>query len=154
MKRWLALAVLPVVAAACGGQAEVKPTNAHIRLNRSIGGVSLGEPRAQVKATLGAGTTHASSHPYVDYYGGELSVFYGPSKQVIAMTTSSPLFHSPGGIRVGAPLGKLKSTAAVRCYGTGPKECQQGYAAVGKPGTTFGLDSEQNISYIRVATRG
>ena len=52
-----------------------------------------------------------------------------------------------------AVVSPLRSGTKVKCYGAGPQECQQGYSAAGKPGTTFGLDSNQKVAFIRIATR-
>ena len=87
---------------------SVLPKNRLIVLDRSIGAVSLSEPRATVRRTLGAG--RRSGHD-VSFFGGRLVVSYwahdAPTNRVNYMETAWDGFHTRSGVRVGTSLREL-----------------------------------------------
>jgi len=148
-----------VLLLACGGEAArgaagsaVTPT---IVLDRSIGGVSLGETRGSVERRIGRGflvsaRTDVSrgrrSHvERLAYDAAGLYVTYvssgGPSREarVAVLETTWPSFRTPQGVHVGSPLTAVRAIPGVRCYAS---VCQHGYAGRGaaSPGTSFLVD--------------
>jgi hypothetical protein len=161
--------VLAVFAAALlAGTACARPTiNGLIVLDRSVGGASLSEPRSAIERVLGRGTVleskiDRSARPLparvtrVTYLSGALTITYVSTKTqqpiAVALESTSPRFRTASGIGVGSTYAALHSIRSVKCYGPAFTECQHGYAAVDKPGTTFRLDRPHGtIIYIAMA---
>jgi hypothetical protein len=142
-------------------------TSSLIVLDRSIGGAAMGETRPMVEKRLGRGvilstTTDRSARPApvhivrVSYGAGALVVTYvsmakQPPKAAILETTSSR-YRTGSGVGVGSTVGTLLSLGGVKCYGPAGVECQHGYTALNRPGTTFRLDRPGGtVVYIAIA---
>ncbi len=150
----IAVAVLAATTlAAAGSTGRQNGTNTLIVLDRSIGGVALKELRSKVEHTLGKGLVLSSTVDHtarptpayltkVSYGYGSLIVFYvsgkGHPAQVLALETTSKRYRTRSGLGVGSSYAKLMAAGGVNCYGGA--ECQHGYHALNKPGTTFRLD--------------
>jgi hypothetical protein len=149
-----ACAGVALAAAASGGSAagKARPNNT-IVLDRSIGGVRLKERRSTVERALGRGvvlrTTVDRSGPQpsratlVAYRKRTLTVGYVSDAKhpgiVLLVETRSPLYRTRSGVGVGSRYARMMSLGGVNCYGG--VECQHGYEAEGRPGTTFRLDA-------------
>jgi len=111
------------------------PRNRLIVVDRSIGGISLGEPRTSVERSLGPGTRRSGSY---FYFGGRLLVNYvykvgPPTKRVQSIRTTWSGFHTRSGIHVGSSLQDARRLLHAGCGG--PNEaCNVGHGP-GGPGT-------------------
>ncbi len=133
----------------CSGE-ESSP--GRIVLDRSIGGVSLGEDRAAVESALGDGITLSSqidrsARPEairaetVSYHDDELRVSYVSSEStgptVVVVETRSPEYRTAAGIGVGSSIARIRSLPGTKCFDN--SVCQHGYAAPNHAGTSFQL---------------
>jgi hypothetical protein len=150
----VAVTVLAVsTVAAWGSTDRHESASTLIVLDRSIGGVSLKELRSSVERQLGRGlvlrsTVDKTAKPTPDrftevsYGSGSLLVFYVSATafpgRVEALETRSGRYRTRSGLGVGSSYTKLISAGGVDCYGG--TECQHGYSALNRPGTTFRLD--------------
>jgi hypothetical protein len=149
-------AVAGLVAVCSSGGANGSSPSRLIVLDRSIAGVTLLEQRAAVERTLGHGTSLGAPAPgvmRVAYRKETLVVGYvtGGSKHetvVLLLDTRSPRYRTRSGVGVGSSSAKLMSLGGVNCFGG--TQCQHGYKAVNKPGTTFWLDRPRG-KVIRIA---
>jgi hypothetical protein len=120
-----ALVVLSLATTGClGGGSSAKLPPPHLIFGRSIGGVSIHEPKAKVEALLGTGTQSSTSTSssgvtkltvsydglMVHYAGADTTHMY-----TIGVETSSRRYRSSGGIGVGSGLAQLKSDEAIDC---------------------------------------
>lgn len=99
---------------------SVLPKDRLIVLDRSIGPVSLGEPRKRVEKALGPGIERPKGDRAVAYYfGGRLRITYGDHGMlrpyVMTIWTSWPGFHTASGLRVGASAAKLSRAPHLTC---------------------------------------
>jgi hypothetical protein len=101
-------------------------------LDHSIGGISLGETRAH------AGHGEGSAGARVWYAGGTVIATFVHGR-VVVVETSSARYRTRTGIGVGSSLAKVRSVGRIRCFDANT-ECQHGYKAMNRPGTTFRLD--------------
>jgi hypothetical protein len=157
MRRAATLTAVAVLVAVCssGGALGSSPSRL-IVLDRSIAGVTLLEQRSAVEKALGHGTSLGAPAPgvmLVAYRKGTLVVGYvtGGSKHetvALLLDTRSPRYRTRTGVGVGSSYAKLMSIGGVHCFGG--MQCQHGYEAVNKPGTTFWLDRPRG-SVIRIA---
>ena len=105
-------------------------------LGRSIGGISLNEPRKSVEHAFGQGTL--KERGVLSYFGGRLDVNYWFHDQlttrVEALETTWPGFHTRSGVHVGTSR-KALNALQVSCR---EGEC---YRQAGRPpdppGTVF-----------------
>jgi len=126
-------AAAAAVLAACGAShraAEAGPPQDRlIVLGRSIGPISLRDPRAAVTRTLGPGKR--SSRGVVSYFGGRLLVSYwfhdGLTNQVQYIETAWEGFHTRSGVQVGTsrqtlhlPRGSCSDRECGLAAGEGP----------------------------------
>jgi hypothetical protein len=134
-----AAAVAPV---ACGSShhstGPALPKDRVIVLGRSIGPVSLDEPRTEVRRALGRGKR--SRRGIVSYFGGRLIVDYwfhdDLTNRVAYIKTTSPGFHTRSGVHVGSsraalhlPRGSCLGQICAVAANKGPDA----------PGTGFGI---------------
>jgi hypothetical protein len=114
------------------------PNNRLIVLGRSIGGISLGEPRKSVEKAFGRGTPRRRG--VVWYFGGRLQVDYWfhdrLTTRVEGLETRWRGFHTRSGVRVGTSRRALR-TLHVTC---GDRECSRLAGPMpDAPGTVFTL---------------
>lgn len=107
----------PVRAAPDAGAYEWDVPN--LKLGVSIGGARMGMPRATVEAFYGpphrvaSVTVHAKpaaeklTAALYSLHGGILRVFYGPTANVVGLSTTSPYYAGKSGLGVGAPVGSF-----------------------------------------------
>jgi len=112
--------------------AQSLPNDRLIVLDRSIGPVRLGEPRARVERALGRGTDVAKGdRAGVYYFGRRLLVTYGDHgtlrPYVMSMSTSWAGFRTASGLRVGASTTILRGDARLTCVKT--YGCMSAWAA-------------------------
>jgi hypothetical protein len=122
------------------------PSSNAVVIPRSIGGLSLGERRGDVEATLGKGdvrnlTTKSTTVAYPDW---GLTVVYavGPQpadESVIVVRTTSKRFQTARGVGVGSSLAEVRREPGVRCFGV--RTCQIGFQNSSSPGAVFVLDN-------------
>jgi hypothetical protein len=121
------LAALVAVAAgvACAGGAAARGANDPPRFVpwKSVGDMTLGEPRARVEADYGA----LGRYPVVQRYGNTVEGFYQLGGHALGVTFygarvgelgfSTPYYRTPSGFAVGStiPLGPCHRTPASRC---------------------------------------
>ncbi len=100
------------------------PKSRLIVLERSIGGVRLGEPRHDVVKALGPGTVVRRGE--VSYFGGRLTVDYWfkqtLTRSVEGIWTHWPGFHTRSGLRVGSSRARLIRVPRMQC---GEGECSR-----------------------------
>jgi hypothetical protein len=159
--------LLLATSAGCGGTAQ---RNAAIVLDRSIGGVALGETRVDVERLLGPGRvvqTHDQKPPEplvhgedVRYPEAGLEVWYVSHNAtaasradgvVIAALTGSSRYETPQGVGVGSRLAEVQAIPGIACHGTRhPSGCQHGASRRNKPATSFQLSGDR-VSRILIA---
>jgi hypothetical protein len=158
-----------VALAAVANESARSPATAGVRpaivLDRSIGGVALGQTRASIEQRTGAGyvlggarTDTSTSPPQhverVEYDAAGLYVTYvspgATARQLragkaVVLETTWTSFLTPQGVHVGSSLAAVKSIPGVRCFAS---VCQHGYA--GRSGGTSFLIDTINRKVVRI----
>lgn len=139
------------------GDAGTRPG---IVLDHRIGPVSVGEPRSQVTKSLGRGVpVRVSGNQFRFYRKVGIYVLYPPhppkgvEQRVAVVETHSPRYETRSGVGVGSSLGQLRQAIHVKCFGYPvPSQCQHGYSAFNKPGTSFLMDhTTKRVKAIAIA---
>lgn len=138
----LSALMLMSVAAGIG---RARPLSDAIALDKSIGAVSLGEPKARVVKRLGEGVAVTlRNHRWISYPRAAIAVLYissGSHRLVFALETRSTRYKTHSGIGVGSRLSGLRKRVEVECFAGRDIECQHGYRG-GGPGTTFLVNAQ------------
>jgi hypothetical protein len=165
----LSVFALGFFATGCGSGA-VRPTHAEtsIVLDRSIGGVGLGDRRADVERRLGQGFVVKATdqkppeprlHTEEVLYKNGLEVWYVSKNatktslrrgRVIIVLTHSPLFRTSDGVHVGSTSPELEAVEGVHCGSTFERNCQHGGRVHNSPGTMFQLSGPRGL-VVRIA---
>jgi len=112
-----------------GGQEQTPPVT--LTLDRSVGGVSLGEseadvvkqygkPQASLDITLGGGLTGKTVRYRI--HGAPFLITYDQHGRVVSLQTYSPFFRTAGNLGPGAALGSVQ-----QLKGFHPETCEFGY---------------------------
>lgn len=137
-----------------------------IVLDRSIGGVALGQQRSRVERVLGRGSVLQASdqkppeprlHIEEVLYPNGVEVTYVSRNRssraqgrAVVLVTESPGFRTSQGIHVGSSAAELRSSQGVTCGNLLNLDCQHGGQVENQPGTFFKL-SGPNGQVIRIA---
>jgi hypothetical protein len=143
-----------------------------IVLDRSIGGVALGDTRARVERRTGGGLIIAerdersadrplyvvrlaynSTGHYVTYSSAGTTQSALRARVVQAVETTWTVYRTPEGVHVGSSLSEVKTISGVRCF-HGNAVCEHGYGGAGRPGTSFLIDlSRRRVVRIVISSR-
>jgi hypothetical protein len=127
-----------------------QPKNRLILLGRSIGGVSLNEPRRTVEKAFGPGKSRGRG--LVWYFGGRLFVDYWShdrlTTRVEYLKTSWDGFHTRSGMHVGTSREDLR-LPGMSCMN---RICARGGNYADAPGTGFGI-RDGKVAWIAVGYR-
>ncbi len=127
-------------------------------LDHSIGGIALGETRARAgHGTVLSSRLDRSARPRplrvtrVAYAGRSVvATFIGD--RVGLIETRSARYRTSDGLGVGSSFADVQALGGVQCYPPGGIECQHGYRAVNRPGTTFRFDApDGHVTFIALA---
>jgi hypothetical protein len=156
MCRWPLLALL-VLGAGCSASAGGTTAGGHpdpvtsITVGGAFAGIHAGETRAHVERLVGRGRvvltiarhSNRAGHTlqHVWYAASRLTVVYTRSghrpQRVIGVLTTSPRYHTPSGLRVGASLAQARRTPGVRCFYQVTFFACEGGKGFEKPVTSF-----------------
>jgi hypothetical protein len=158
----IAVVSFAYVVTACGGSGRSNG-NKVIVLDRSMGGVALGEKRADVERRLGHGfVLHVGDQkppePRLYFedvlYSNGLEVGFvsrnaTPSARargrVAFLLTRSPRFRTPEGVHVGSTAAELRSIKGVKCVNLANLDCQHGGHVHNQAGTMFRLSAPNGV---------
>jgi hypothetical protein len=131
-----------------GQNGSPQPKNRLILLGRSIGGISLREPRRMVEKVFGPGKSR--SRGLVSYFGGRLLVDYwfhdGLTTRVEYLKTTWGGFHTHSGVHVGTSRKDLR-LPGMSCMNRICGRPEGNYADA--PGTGFGI-RDGKVAWIAV----
>jgi hypothetical protein len=126
--------------------------NTTIEVGVSIGGLHPGQARTAVQRLLGAGkVTSTQVHKrrgrgpvtltIVRYPASQLVVVYGQAgtvpPYVLAVSTTSPRYHTAGSLRVGSTLAETRKTTGIACSAQPTGFACEGGLSFAKPVTSF-----------------
>jgi hypothetical protein len=125
-----------------------QPKNRVILLGRSIGGISLREPRSTVEKVFGPGKSR--SRGVVSYFGGRLLVDYwfhdGLTTEVQYLKTTWGGFHTRSGVHMGTSRKDLR-LPGMSCMSGICGRPEENFADA--PGTSFGM-RDGKVAWIAV----
>ena len=162
---FVALVSLGCALTACGASDGSRSNgDTLIVLDHSMGGVALGERRADVEHRLGPGfvlhtgdqkppepTLHTEDVLYAKHC---LEVFYVSRNatkasrergRVALMLTRSPDYRTPEGVHVGSTAAELRTIKDVKCDDPANLDCQHGGHVHNQPGTMFRLSAPDGV---------
>jgi len=162
---------LVAATAGCAGSAHTRPAagtpdpNTLIDVTGSIGGIHARETQARVEHMLGPGvlisalTRHPRTGTYslrrVSYPAAGLLVVYFRTPHrpaaVFGVFTTSPRYHTAGGLRVGSSLADARHTPGIRCYDQVQYVACQGGLGYERPVTSFTVRGGRVVRVFMVA---